>query len=61
MAVLSTPKKTPGKKPQTKQEAGDCRRSRKNKSLTETSEFLEFIDKSEFRLVPEELYSFKNT
>ena len=42
-------------------EAGVCRWSQKDESLRETSEFLEFIDKSEFRLVPEELYSFKNT
>ena len=60
MATSVTPKNAerPQNKPQIQQEAGDCRRSRKYKSLTETSEFLEFIEKSEFRLVPEELEDF---
>ena len=43
------------------QEAGDCRWSRKDKSLRKRSEFSESIDQSEFRLVPEKLQAFKET
>ena len=50
--------KTAQSKPRKRYEAGDCRWSEKNKVWTETSEFLLLIEKSEFRLVPEELDDF---
>ena len=53
--------KTPKTNFKIEQEAGDCRWSRKNKSLRETSEFSEFIDQSELRLVAEKLEDFLDT
>ena len=41
--------------------AADFRRRHKNKTLKGTFEFLEFIDQSEFRAVPEELEDFLDT
>ena len=40
--------------------SADFRRRRINESLKGTFEFLEFIDQSEFRVVPEELKAFLN-
>ena len=59
MATSAT--QTPQKKSQIRQEAGVCRRSRKDESLRETSEFSEFIDQSELRLVAQKLEDFLNT
>ena len=63
MASSETQKtlRRPQNKSQKRQEAGDCRWSRKDESLRETSEFLELIGQSEFRLVPEELEAFLDT
>ena len=50
--------KTPQKKLQKRHKPADFRRRHKNKTLKGTFEFLEFIDQSEFRVVPEELEAF---
>ena len=49
---------TPRKKLQKRQKPADFRRRHKNKTLKGTFEFLESIDKSEFRVVAEELEDF---
>ena len=45
-------------RPQKRHKPADFRRRHENKTLKETFEFLEFIDQSEFRVVPEKLQPF---